>query len=405
MLVLLYACASDSQLDRVNEAPSVTIQGPADGTLYRQGVELVAVAGTVSDSFDPPESLTVTWTLDEDSPVAVAADPSGLVSFALDPATLALGPHELTLTVLDLDGAGAYAVVGFEVGGPFGPPVVEITAPADGGAWFLGDLVTFTGHASDTTTPAGELGFWWSSDLQGELGDGYSGDGESALPINTLSLGTHVITLSATDGDGEVGQDQVTVIIEDIVVEPPPPEPGDLIFTELMVNPSVDDEDGEWVELYNTSGSTLDLAGYSFHDDGGDYWVFEASLRVESHEYAVLCANPDPAKNGGVRCDGWFYRNPLGEEPSPGLGYGSGVAIANNDDELVLTSPDGVDIDIFDYDDTESDPIEANRSFGLDPGHLDGDQNDDVDNWCVQTTTLEGAADPGTPGLENDPCE
>ena len=44
-------------------------------------------------------------------------------------------------------------------------------------------------------------------------------------------------------------------------------KPGDLVFSELMINPEVvDDENGEWVELYNTAGYPIDVAGYSFHD-------------------------------------------------------------------------------------------------------------------------------------------
>lgn len=405
MLVLLLACASDSKLDRVNEAPSVAIAAPLDGTVFRQGVDLIGVVAQVEDSFDPPEALTVTWTADGSAPTQVFADADGQVSFTVDPATLTLGKHLLSVTVVDLDGAGAYTSVGFEVGGPLGPPTVEITAPADGSTFRVGESITFTGAASDTTSGPETLAFEWISDIDGPLEGAISGGGQSALLTSALSPGAHLVTLAVTDEDGELGTDAITVLVEEPPKEPEPPEPGDLIFSELMVNPSVPDEDGEWVELYNTSGSTLDIAGYSFHDDDSDWWVFDASVLVEPHGFVVLCANPDPSRNGGVHCDGWFYRNPDGQEPSAGLGHGAGVAIANNDDELVLTSPDGVDIDIFDYDDTDSDPIEAERSFGLDPNRMDGVSNDTIGYWCAQVTTLEGATDPGTPGQANDPCE
>jgi hypothetical protein len=46
----------------------------------------------------------------------------------------------------------------------------------------------------------------------------------------------------------------------------------------------------------------------------------------------------------------------------------------------------------------------AGFGFGLDPARLDGELNNDINNWCVQTTLLDGATDPGTPGLPNDPC-
>jgi hypothetical protein len=314
-----------------------------------------------------------------------------------------VGIHSLDLLVEDEDGDGTSASVDFEIGGPLGAPTVEITAPAEGSSYAELESITFTGLASDLSTAPEDLTFAWSSDLDGDLGGAISGGGQSALITDALSIGTHVVTLSATDADGEVGSDTVTVIIEDAT--PTPPEPGDLIFSEVMVDPNVvADEDGEWVELYNTSGSTLDLAGYSFHDDGTDWWVFDSSVLVAPHDYVVICANPDSGENGGIPCDAWFYRFPNGDEPTGGTGHGSGVAIANNDDELTLTGPDGVDIDRFDYDDTDSDPIEAAMSFGLDPNKLDGTLNDDVANWCVQTTLLSGAGEPGTPGQANDPC-
>jgi hypothetical protein len=109
--------------------------------------------------------------------------------------------------------------------------------------------------------------------------------------------------------------------------------------------------------------------------------------------------------NGGVPCDTWFYRSPLGTEPPAGQGHGQGMAIANNDDELELTSPAGVDIDVFNYNDTSTDVIEAGIAFGLDPNKLDGVSNDDFANWCNQTTVLAGMTDIGTPGSTNDSCD
>ena len=171
-----------------------------------------------------------------------------------------------------------------------------------------------------------------------------------------------------------------------------------VVFNEIMYHPATNETALEWVELYNTSGRTLDIAGYSFHDDASDEWVFDASVLVAPHGYMVLCANMNPRKNGGVSCDGWFYRQPMGEAPPPGSGHGGGVAIANNDDELELTAPDGTDIDLFDYNDTNSDPIEDAMSFGLDPSHMNGVDNDDVGNWCIQTTIQSGMTEAGTPG-------
>ncbi len=412
LLILGVACNSENDIKRVNEAPLVAISAPGPASLFRQGPTLIGVVGTVGDSYDKPTDLGVSWVLDEGEaqPAVVAAD--GTVTLDLDTYALELGEHRVALYAVDSDDAASEAHVDFILDGPLGPPLVSITSPENGTVFTPGEAAYFEGGAVDATTPDDELVFAWSSSLDGELFGAISGGGASSLFTTGLTLGEHLVTLTVTDGDGEIGQDTVTVIVAEPVEEPveeedPEPEPGDLIFSEFMVNPStppVADEDGEWVELYNTSGRTLDINGYSFHDDAADYWIFESSVTVEPHGYMVLCANLDPEKNGGVACDGWFFRNPAGDKPPESLGHGSGVAIANNDDELVLTGPDGIDIDVFDYNDTSSDPIEAGFGFGLDPDRLDGELNNDIDNWCVQTTLLDGATDPGTPGLPNDPC-
>ena len=170
-------------------------------------------------------------------------------------------------------------------------------------------------------------------------------------------------------------------------------EAGDLVFSEFMVNPQVvADEVGEWVELYNTSGAPIDVTGYSFHDDDADNWVLEGPLVVGAHDYLVLCADLNPSVNGGVPCDGWFLRDPLGE----------GLALANNPDELVLSRPDGVQIDWVHY---EPSWFQAGAASGVNPDQLEGGANDYAEAWCVQTTVMTSGGEPGTPGVENDACE
>lgn len=402
LLVLVsLACNDQSGLNRVKMPPTLWIDSPAEEEVLRQSDSEIALLGRVADEHDLPEDLQVTWVLDGGDPVDALVESDGTVHGEI-PGDLALGEHQLVLQGLDQDGEAGRVVGHFTMAGPPGAPVVDLYAPDDGTVSGIAEDITFRGRASDTSTDVNDLFFEWFSDLDGTLSGAVSGSGESILITGQLTEGEHLIRLSVTDLDGEVGTDSIRVTVEGGATQP---EPGDLIFSEFMVNPQVvPDEDGEWVELYNTSGRTLDIAGYSFHDDATDEWVFDASVLVPPHGYMVLCANMNPRKNGGVSCDGWFYRQPMGEAPPTGSGHGSGVAIANNDDELELTAPDGTDIDLFDYNDTNSDPIEDAMSFGLDPSHMNGVDNDDVGNWCVQTTVLSGMTEAGTPGQANDPC-
>ena len=408
LVVGLAACNIESGLNRVMSPPEAWISSPVSDAVFRQSEVPIPLAGGVRDGFDAPSSLELSWSLDEEAPWPAYASEDGVV-FGELPGDLAIGEHTLTLSALDSDGLSASASLIFSMLGPTGAPSVAILSPATGSTFEIGEMVTFLGQASDAASPPELLDFAWSSSLDGALDGAITAGGQSALLASALSLGTHEITLTVTDEDGEQGSASVYVAIAEAQPtdpeDPELPQPGDLIFTEFMVNPEVvHDHNGEWVELYNTSGRTLDLATYSFHDDNLDYWVFDASILVAPGDYVVLCANPYPTQNGGVPCDGWFKRSPMGTTPTSGLGHGYGVAIANNDDELTLTSPAGLNIDLFDYNDTDSDPIEAGMSFGLDPSCLDGVCNDDINNWCVQTTIQPSMREPGTPGLPNDPC-
>ncbi|MBC2840230.1 malectin domain-containing carbohydrate-binding protein [Robiginitalea sp. SC105] len=90
-------------------------------------------------------------------------------------------------------------------------PVVAITSPADG-IYATSDAgLSFTGTANDPDDGDLSASISWESDLDGSLGTG-----STITP--TLSVGTHVITASATDLDGSnplTGQSSITVIIVD----------------------------------------------------------------------------------------------------------------------------------------------------------------------------------------------
>lgn len=385
----LSACSNENDLNRQRQPPTADIVDPLDGASFRQGTGAVALTGLASDSYDEPSSLLVTFTAG-DLELPVATDSEGVATSSLSIDDLALGALHVVLTVTDTDGESATDSIDLWVGGPLGAPTVDIVLPEDGAVYALTDSINFMGEASDATTAPDDLSFAWSSDLDGDLAGAVSSDGVSLLFVAGLSAGLHTVTLLATDDDGEIGSDSISVTVE---AEPVEVEPGDLIFSEMMVNPSaVEDEQGEWVELYNTSGAGIDVAGYTFRDDDVDAWVLEGPLVVDAYSYIVLCADVDPLLNGGVPCDGWFNRDSTGK----------GLALANGEDELVLTRPDGIEIDWLHYDSTW---YTAGIALGLAPDWLEGGANDDVTHWCNQSTITAPMTEPGTPGQANDACK
>jgi hypothetical protein len=87
-------------------------------------------------------------------------------------------------------------------------PVAGITGPPDGHTAARFEPVQFTGFGQDPEEgylPDSLLS--WSSSHDGRLGNGGS------LTVDTLSVNTHVIFLTATDGEGHSGRDSITVDI------------------------------------------------------------------------------------------------------------------------------------------------------------------------------------------------
>ncbi|RMF05604.1 MAG: lamin tail domain-containing protein [Chloroflexi bacterium] len=75
-----------------------------------------------------------------------------------------------------------------------------------------------------------------------------------------------------------------------------------VIINELMINPSaVTDANGEWFELYNATGSTIDINGCVLSNgDGSDNHTIAGSLPIPPDGYLVLGRNTDVGANGGV---------------------------------------------------------------------------------------------------------
>lgn len=62
--------------------------------------------------------------------------------------------------------------------------------------------------------------------------------------------------------------------------------PGDVIINEIMYNPSTGNQDDEFLELYNTTGSPIDLEGWSFSD--GITLTFGPGVTIGANDYLVV---------------------------------------------------------------------------------------------------------------------
>lgn len=166
---------------------------------------------------------------------------------------------------------------------------------------------------------------------------------------------------------------------------------GNVIITEIMRNPSVvNDADGEWFELYNPTGTDIDINGWTISDNDSDSQTISngGPLLVPAGGYLVLGNNGDSSTNGGVSLD-YVYAS---------------IFLANGADELVLTDTSNVVIDRVDWDGGTiwPSPNGASMSLSFDSGAYAVDNNDGS-NWCEGVDTY-GDGDSGTPGAENPSC-
>jgi hypothetical protein len=164
---------------------------------------------------------------------------------------------------------------------------------------------------------------------------------------------------------------------------------GAWIVTEILVDPSVSpDLYGQFVEVYNASGHTLGLTGWTLESDATSGVV--STVTVESHDYAVLCPSGNIAADE-IPCDAFV-------QPWPTFS-------ADEDSVTLLAEPSAKDPIIQDVVPWDAGwPVVGGASMMFAPEPDDPESslsNDDPANWCAATTPWAGG-DNGSPGLAND---
>ena len=182
-----------------NRAPVVSIVSPADGTQVLAGVE-VSLSGSANDPEDGAvPAAALAWGSNLDGSLGSGAQ--------ISTASLSVGTHTISLTATDTRGLAGTSSIALEVLAN-GVPSVTISEPVDGLEALEGTEVTFVGEAVDAEDGAvtGDA-LSWSSSLDGDLGTG------GTVSTTSLSLGDHVVTLTASDLQGQTGSASVSLRI------------------------------------------------------------------------------------------------------------------------------------------------------------------------------------------------
>lgn len=216
----------------------------------------------------------------------------------------------------------------------------------------------------------------------------------------------------------------VTVFLLAIVTTAQTASVGDIVITEIMIDPnSSNEQDREWFEVYNTTSAPIDMNGWTIGDNSSssrDHVITSATpVIVPANSYAVFVYNDDIAENAGITNAIYAY----------GAGTGnsnSGFPTWNNESTYSGTPPNSTTADgpeLFDTMGTLIDEIEygfgysglnawpaqgapAAASYQLNANTLDSSSNDVAANWAqAQTTAIygnyNGSDYTGTPGAAN----
>lgn len=195
------------------------------------------------------------------------------------------------------------------------PPLAEAGADQSG---IIGQSFTF--NASNSWDEDGDsLTFFWS------FGDSATASG-SIVSHSFNGVGIYEVSLEVSDGqvtttDGL--QVTITSVNQGGGGYQPLPEPPKVVINELLPNPVGDDQEGEFIELYNAGFTTVNLQNWVLQDDSARQY------RVDSNDFDELFIQP-----------GGFFVIPRVK---------SGITLNNTTDELRLFKPDQTLADVASY--------------------------------------------------------
>jgi 5-methylthioadenosine/S-adenosylhomocysteine deaminase len=158
---------------------------------------------------------------------------------------------------------------------------------------------------------------------------------------------------------------------------------GPVVINELMINPgAVGDAAGEYVELYNSGPTAVDLQGWTLRDDDFDSYTFPSgpSVQIQPGGFFVIAAQANPALNGGF---------------IPNLVW-SGFNLSNSGDEVVLVNSSAIEEDRIVYTGSPFTDTSGKSLERVSPRL----PSSDLLSWAAARAVF-GLGDSGTPGAVN----
>ena len=167
---------------------------------------------------------------------------------------------------------------------------------------------------------------------------------------------------------------------------------GDLVITEIMVNPSrVADPEGEWVELLNTTSRELTLNGLTLSSTGDEDHRVQSGAPITLAPGALIVIGGElvSTDNGGVDVDAAW----------------AGLSLKNSGGDSFAVKVGDLVIDEVAWDGGATFPNPEGASLSLSPSALTSALNDIGSSWCIATAAWGDETDLGSPGATNPSCD
>ena len=229
-------------------------------------------------------------------------------------------------------------------------PIVSIISPADGSLFHVGDNISFSGSASDTEDGDLTASLSWISSIDGAIGGG------GGSFSTTLSEGSHTITASVTDSDGNSGSASISlsVVNDSPTTSITTPVDGSTFesgATILFEGSASDTEDGDLTASLSWISSidgAIGGGGGSFSTTLSDgthtitAQVTDSGGATASSSISITVGNP-PAEATTVSVNGITYATEGGKNQDKHLL----ITVALVDDLGNLAAGASVSIDLF----------------------------------------------------------
>ncbi len=284
------------------------------------------------------------------------------------------------------------------------PPTAAIQTPPNGTVREEGEIIDFIGSVNDDQTPSNELFVQWTSDIDGVLTNekACAVSGQCTFSTAQLTPGNHVVVLSASDEQGEVGEGQITITIEEV-----PDAPTIAIVHPAAGETSEEAEDFTYMVQVSDEQDTPDLLYVSLAYEG------EAGL-------TEFCA-PKPDATGIAACEAeipggtqhllftvtdqdglsdtaeaFFVVTPRSQIDDDGDGFTEEMGDCDDDD--IYSFPGGTEVEDGADNDCDGDVDEGTRAWDD-----DGDGYSENDGDCDDTTIAIGPdAQESCNGIDDD---